>query len=397
MDRSVRTGRTVGLLCCVAVLLIAGCQSSPAATPSTGPIPLATVLPLTGFQAALAANYLAGIKAYISYTNDNGGIKGRQINYITQDDGFDVARTVSGVRQVIEQDHVVGIVGGYSTPNALAVDPLVNSLKVPYVAPTAFSNLLYEPVTPYEFTVFPGYKTMFAALTNYAIKTLGKTKLGILGLSTEGGVEGQAGVQETAAVDGATVVATAIAGSNTTDFTGLAQQLEAGSPDAVLCFGSSIQMPLIIKALHQANFNGVIIGNQGGADPAFVKLAGADLANGVYGAGIVDITGTAPGWPAYLAAMQKYAPQVDPNQSVTLVGYIGAYVVVQALKTISGDITGPTLRAALESLKNVDMGGLISPVSFSPTNHLGATYLAITQVQNGKVVPVTKQLLTASA
>lgn len=85
----------------------------------------------------------------------------------------------------------------------------------------------------------------------------------------------------------------------------------------------------------------------------------------------------------YHAALKKYAPQVKPSYT-SLEEFIGAKVLVEGMRRVKGDITGESLRLALESV-NVDTGGF--SVRFTPDKHIGSEYVQVTVIgSDGRIL-----------
>src|SRR5580704_14910805 len=87
--------------------------------------------PLTGVAAPGYDEIAPASNAYFQYINANGGIDGRKIIYKYLDDGYNPAKTVTDVHQLVEQDNVFAIFNGLGTPTHEAVVPFLNQHKVP--------------------------------------------------------------------------------------------------------------------------------------------------------------------------------------------------------------------------------------------------------------------------
>jgi branched-chain amino acid transport system substrate-binding protein len=103
-------------------------QNEPGVTDTS--ITIGTTTPLSG-AASVYATISAGSTAYFKYLNDKGGINGRSINYIVDDDGYDPAKAVPLVRQLITQDNVFAVFNELGTPVNLATRDYINQQKVP--------------------------------------------------------------------------------------------------------------------------------------------------------------------------------------------------------------------------------------------------------------------------
>jgi ABC-type branched-subunit amino acid transport system substrate-binding protein len=171
----------------------------------------------------------------------------------------------------------------------------------------------------------------------------------------------------------------------TADFAGPVQQVLAANPDGIIVTGAAVDVGKAMIAIKRAQFAGPVVDTIAGGDPLVVKYGEAS-AEGIYGQSLVDTSGAVAGWQEYVSNV-KSIPDADPKNTFTLSGYIAAKALVAAIKSIKGEVTPGSVQKALESLSNVDMGGLTGAISFTPTNHLGLTKVQLTQVKNGVVTP----------
>jgi branched-chain amino acid transport system substrate-binding protein len=324
------------------------------------------------------------MKTYVAYVNDHGGVKGRKLVHTVVDDAFKIPRTVSGVRELVQTQNVVAILGSYGTTNTLALLPVVDELKVPLVGSLAYSNQFYSPVQPYFFSLWPGYQSLYDAQTKYIITELGKKRLAMLTRAEAAGNEAAKGIQQAVSANGGTLVAQATFNLGTADFTGPVQKLTSENPEAIIIFSGSPDVGKITQALARVHYTGIVAASIAAGD-GLVLQYGGPAAEGLYGQTLVDIAGKAKGFKQYADNIAKYAPEANASESYPISGYIAAKILVSALNSITGDITAESVRGALEKMKNFDPDGLTGLISFSPSSHLGLGTVSVTVVKDGKI------------
>src|SRR5690606_13035401 len=125
MSQHIRARRIAALVGASALIIaLAGCstpsgtggdpaEAAPGVTDDT--VTIGTHTPLTGPAAAGYASISAAATAYFSYLNAQGGVHGREIEYIVKDDGYNPANTQTVVRELVQQDEVFAIVNGLGT------------------------------------------------------------------------------------------------------------------------------------------------------------------------------------------------------------------------------------------------------------------------------------------
>src|ERR1700676_2722040 len=138
-----RIGSTAGTLAVLALVATASVATAFFATPALaqkhyGPgvtdteIKIGTTTPYSGPASAYAAGAISAT-AFFAMTNDQGGVNGRKINYISLDDAYSPPKTVEQIRRLIESEEVLFLVNAVGTATTMAVVKYINQQKVPHV------------------------------------------------------------------------------------------------------------------------------------------------------------------------------------------------------------------------------------------------------------------------
>jgi branched-chain amino acid transport system substrate-binding protein len=390
-ERRTRRRITVTAGLAAAVLLTASaCSSSGGSSDGSGgsgDVHLGTVIPLSGAAAATAAQYLAGMTAAINAANANGGVNGHKISLAKVDDGFEVPRTIAGLRKLVQQNHVVGILGPYGTNAATAAVPIASQLKVPIEGPLAYAIALYQPVNQYVFPLFPSQQSIYQALTEYAISDLGLKRIAVMGNDGEVGNETIDGAKKALSAHGLSPVTVIREANAQPDYSGILSQIKSKNADGVVLQSDSASMATILKNAKNVGLTAPFFGGVSSGDASFAKLAGT-TGDGTYGVVNIDLTGSADGWSDYSAAIKKYT-STDPTSSFAASGYAAAQVMLGAIAKVKGDVTASSLAAALN---NNTFSTLAGPIHFTDSDHLGLKRLLLTVVKGGAVTLPGKTL-----
>jgi branched-chain amino acid transport system substrate-binding protein len=163
----------------VAPAALAGSSSDPGV--SSNSILIGGTAPLSG-EASSAAAVSAGANAYFKYVNARGGVNGRQIQYKIVDDGYDPARTVQAVRELVQQDNVFAIFNSLGTSNNLAVRDFLNQSKVPQLFVASGATTWGRDFKKYPWTIgyIPSYQTEGIVLARNILKTRPKARIAVL-------------------------------------------------------------------------------------------------------------------------------------------------------------------------------------------------------------------------
>src|SRR6266542_4458386 len=146
-------------------------------------------LPLSG-NASIYAPIGKAHEAYFKMLNEQGGINGRKVRYIQEDDQYDPSKTVPLVKKMVEEDKVFAFLGGLGTPNGVAVLDYLVKAGVPHIAPSSGSGKWSEPVQPGYYAWQLNYKTEADILVKYGTETLQKKKFAIFYQNDDFGKEG---------------------------------------------------------------------------------------------------------------------------------------------------------------------------------------------------------------
>ena len=156
---------------------------SPAATPGVTPtqITLGATIPITG-PAAAYGSVGRGADAYFKYVNSKGGVFGRKIDYKYLDDEFDVAKTITLTRQLVEQDQVFAIFNSVGTEHALAIRSYLNDRKVPQLfIGSGVSKLASEHARyPWSMGYLPSFAGEGAVYGRYIAAHRPKARIAVL-------------------------------------------------------------------------------------------------------------------------------------------------------------------------------------------------------------------------
>ncbi|GAA1854860.1 ABC transporter substrate-binding protein [Pseudonocardia ailaonensis] len=362
------------------VLLVAAACGGGGASTATQTVKIGSVVPLTGAAAAVAGQYLAGTEAAINAANDAGGVNGRTIELVKVDDGFDISRTITGIRQLATKDQVAAIIGPYGTNAAAAVRPVAEQLKVPLVGPLAYVKSFYDPVSADTYALWPSHDTMFRAVTDYALTRGGVSKLAVVATVGDVGDGAVAGATAALGAKGLQPTVVVRVPNGAPDYSGAMNQAKGSGADGLVVLGDNPSMAKMLSDARRVGLQVPFFGGVSAADSGFAKLAGT-TADGIIGVSTVDLSGKAAGWSDYIAAVAKYT-KADPGSSYVASGYAAAQTVIGAIAQVKGTVDAASLTAALQQTKVDTIAG---PVAFSKDSHLGRSDVYLTKIVNGQV------------
>ncbi len=368
---------------------------APTATPTPAPkvpgvtadtIRLGMICALSGPVSTIGKPLARGMEAYFRWVNDQGGIHGRKIHLIVEDDQYNPANTIAAAKKLVEQDEVFAIVRPLGTATTAAILDYTIGKGVPVVGVASGSSLWSKPFKKTVFGIQPTYELEGRLMAKYAVEELKAKRIAVFYQNDAFGKEGAESFAAALKARGIEPVAMVPYETAETDFSAHALKLQQANPDLVFVYAIQVPAASLLKEAQKIGFRPKWLMTYVLADPILLALAGG-AAEGVYaGAWLVDPE-NAPEAAKYREALAKYFPDEKPG-GYSISSYAVAEIIVEALKRAGPDLTREKFIAALESLKDFTTG-LTPPFSYSETEHQGIKQIAIVQAQQGRWVPVT--------
>ncbi|MBX3624743.1 MAG: ABC transporter substrate-binding protein [Rhizobacter sp.] len=350
-------------------------------------ITIGQVAPLSGVLASTGHQMVLGGKVYFDAVNDAGGVHGAKIRTLVMDDGYKVDETLRLTKELVAKPEVLALFGFAGTANIgkLLEDKVLADAGIALVAPYTGGELLRKPFNPWIFHVRAGY----ADETEHMIKQLntqGLTRVAVLYQNDAFGTAGLAGVESALQRRGRKLVASAGYERNTTDVDAAVKVIRGAAPQAVIMVAVNKPAAAFAKQYRAAGGGGQLF-NISVVDPAeLVKLGGIE---NVRGLGISQVVPypyqqTMPVVREFHEAMRKYAPKEEVNYT-NFEEYLGAKVLVEALRRAGPKPTRAKVMNALESINNHNLGGV--RISYGPKERVGSRFVEVTVIgSQGKLL-----------
>jgi branched-chain amino acid transport system substrate-binding protein len=337
--------------------------------------------PFSGGLSLLGQSVRDGVEVAFSEINDAGGVNGRKLQFIAEDDGYEPMRTIASAKKLVEQDKVVALLGVTGTAPSAALLPFIKESKTPMLFPYAFAHVMTTPLNRDVFTTLPEVRVQMMVLGNYILKDLKQTKVAAIYQNDDFGQDAVAGLDERFSAAKVPLVKLPF-DRGTTNFSGVVAQAKAAGVEHVVFLGIPKDAALVMREANNLGWKPQFSGHNALGDPQTFQLAGP-LAEGAIAIAVMEpLDSDKPAVKAFLAAQQKYKPNTKPT-TYSMHGYQAGKLFAEALKRSGGKTDEASIVAALESMKNYDTG-LMAPLTFSADQHAGALAGAIMKAEGGK-------------
>jgi branched-chain amino acid transport system substrate-binding protein len=328
-------------------------------------IGIGDVEPLTGPPALLGVAASIGHKIAIAEANSAGGVNGRKIKYVLEDDGYVTARTIQGVKKVIEVDKAFAMLGISGSGQSIAVMPVLEKAGIPTVIDVAPVKFLWEPARKNVFVVGQSYEEGIIHLVKYlADKNPGK-KWGLITQDDDYGITVRDGFDSVVKEKKLNVVYSGNYKKGQQDFSSDMLQLKDSGAEVFLAGGIIAENIAMMKELEKLNVKPVTgIFWPGRVEPV-LKLMGP-AGDGIYAVDYVEPFAGEAG----KAFLEKAKPLVSEAElkginRYTMTGYAAAKVLIAAIERCGKQPTWACTITELEKTKNVETV-VMAPISFGP-------------------------------
>ncbi|PWB58996.1 MAG: hypothetical protein C3F17_17765 [Bradyrhizobiaceae bacterium] len=347
-------------------------------------ITLGSFLPLQSGLAAGATQMREGADAYFKSLNEAGGVNGRKIEWIVENDSYNPQQTAAVVKKLVDRDGVFAIVSTLGTVTNLAVLPFLAQRGVPIVNPAGGHLLLNKPKDKNVFGILPLSSEIGESMADYAVGKLGAKRVAIFYQNDQFGKDQRDGAVEALKKHNLQAVGEATYVPSDVDVSAQVVSLRQTDPDAVILGIIPKHAALFVKEAQRLGWKPKIIGHNTVADPVVLDLAGPEALEGVY----VNLMTAVDGMdtPAVKKAneiLAKHYPKTKPGYYPYL-GMAGAMIIVEGIKRAGDDLTRAKLIAGLESLGRHETG-LVPPIEWSASYHGGPKSFGYAQWQGGKL------------
>ena len=360
---------------------MAGAMAEPGVTKDT--ITIGSYLPLQSGFAAGATQIRDGAQAYFKWLNERGGIHGRQIKWIVENDSYNPQQAVSVARKLVDRDDVFAIVSTIGTVTNLAALPFLIQRGVPVVNPAGSNEKLNAPKEKEIFGMLPVGQKIGEDMAKYAIKKLNAKSIAIFFQNDQFGKDQRDGAVAYLATQGMTPVSETNYVPSDVDVSAQAIAMRDAKPDVVLMFNIVKQGALLLKEAKKLGWKPQFMAMNTMGDPILTDLAG-DAADGLI-VNIITAVHVMDNPTVKLAneILEKYAPGTQPGY-YSYLGMVGAIAFHKGAEAAGKDLTRKKFIAALEGLGSWQPG-LTPPLNWGSGNHSGPSTFGYIQWSGGKI------------
>ncbi len=363
----------------VLTMLLVGCSSTGGSaqgvTDTT--VKVGNSIATSGPLAPVGVPYKAGMEAYFKMVNEKGGVHGRTIEYVHQDDEFNTEKGKAAVDKMINDEKIFAFVGHFGTPIVGATLNDIKEAGIPAVYFATGTGLLYnenaEGSERVAYPVQPVYPMEGRIIAAWSIGEFDAKTIGVVYTNDDAGKDLLSGIN--AEAEGhASVVAEQVP-PNSEDVSAAITKLKDSDVDVVIIAAIQGTFPQIAKEMAKQGLHKPAITTYVNADQRMTALVSDDV-NGqfnIYANAWVDMT--KPAIKEYREWVNQVSSEDLSSNAYAMTGWIAAHFFVEGLERVDGDLTWETYMDALEEAPiDNPFGGSID---FSNGKRLGTQEMAL--------------------
>ena len=338
-------------------------QPRPVAAQSSGggtdpnALVLGQSLPLSGPSAQLGLDYRRGALAWFEAVNREGGIHGRKIQLISLDDKYEPPQTLINTRQLLNRNDLLALFGYVGTPTTKVALPLIEEASVPLVAPMTGASLFRQPDLRMVFNMRTSYRREIAAMVDELVRDA-HHRIAIVYQDDAFGQDGLDGALAALSRHGLKPVVVTTVQRNSAQVGEALDDLMATNPNGIVLVSAYVSSAALSSALRNRGSRAQIMNVSFVGTQALQKAMPVGEANGIGVAQVVPFPWNR--WIPVVADYQRCLRLSDKSSGfgfTSFEGYLAARMITEALERAGKNPSRQALVQALESIRDLDLGG----------------------------------------
>ncbi|KIZ40473.1 MULTISPECIES: ABC transporter substrate-binding protein [Rhodopseudomonas] len=311
--------------------------------------------------------------AYMKMINDQGGINGRKVNFISYDDAYSPPKTVEQARKLVESDEVLLIFHALGTPTNSAIHKYMNVKKVPQLFVSSGATKWNDPKHfPWTTGWQPNYQSEARIFARFILKEKPDAKIAVFFQNDDSGVDFRKGFRDGLGEKAnSMIVAEESYETSEPTIDSHIVKMRSANADVLVNFATPKFAAQAIKKMAEIGWKPMHVMTSVSISVASVmKPAGIENGQGIISATYLkDPTDPQwkddPGIRRFDEFLAKYYPKGNRNDVLVLTGYSAAQSLVYVLKACGDDLTRKNVMKQAGSLKDVELDGLLPGIKMN--------------------------------
>jgi branched-chain amino acid transport system substrate-binding protein len=323
-------------------------------------------------------------EAYFKMVNENGGINGRKIKFVSYDDAYSPPKAVEQVRKLVESDEVLVVFNPLGTPSNTAIQKYLNAKKVPQLFVATGATKWNDPKHfPWTIGWQPSYQSEGHIYAKYLMKEKPDAKVAVFYQNDDFGKDYVKGLKDGFGAKASMIVAEESYEVSEPTIDNHIVKLKASGADVLISITTPKFAAQTIKKMAEIDWKALqIVANVSASVGSVIKPAGYENAQGLLSAAYAKDAADPqwnddPGMKRFFALLDKHYPEADRLNSSVVYGYGAAQTLAKILEMCGDDLTRANIMKQAASLKDFTPDTLLpgvkvntSATDFAPIEQL---------------------------
>lgn len=347
---------------------------------------------LTGPIATVWIPVADALKDYFRNVNEKGGVNGRKIISVFEDDRYSIPMALSAFKKLVFRDQVLLLMAASGVGHTHAIIPLSEKNKMPTIAQTN-DKRYFDPVRRYIFTAIPFYEDQIELIFEYIFNDL-KAKNPTIALAypdTASGYISRDTCRKLAKVYNVKKYIETVITTGAGDFSSQILSLKRSKPGYVIIHGYVGSTASFLRDAKKLKFKSDFIAIQYACVDDTVKVAGASSEGLIGTNGFPSWNDTSPGVVEMREIARKYHPEAKKQNRNYIQGWFGGILIHNGLENAGRDLNKEMVVEGFEKIHELDTRGICGIVTYGPDDHKPIDYSKFykADVEKEQFVPIT--------
>lgn len=362
-------------------------------TPDT--VKVGMICDLTGPSATTWKFLLEGIRNYLRHMNDQGGINGRKVRLIVEDDRYTIPMAFAAFKKLVYRDEILCFMGPGSTPATVALLPQIEKTKMPNLQLPS-SDVLVIPPKRYHFNIGATYEDATNIIFDYIVNVLKKKnpRIAITYPDNEFGKISLRTARDRAKFYGIKLVSEEVLNFGSIEATSEVLKIKRAKPDFVINAGIIESAVCLLRDSRKYDLQATFIGTFYTCSEDTIRIAKEAARNFIGIHAFSSWYDDTPGMAKLREITLKLHPGTEkPYRSkFYTMGWTEATILTEGIKRAGKDLDGERLVAAWETIRNFDTKGLTGPITYGIERRKGGEYCKIFKADVDKeiLIPISE-------
>ena len=357
-------------------------------------IKVGVILDLTGPTATIQVEPTTAIRYYFRYLNEQGGVNGRKVKLIVEDDRFSIPAAIAAFKKLVYRDKVFAIIGTGNTGASVALLSQFKKEKILAINPSC-SEIFVNPPKRYVFVFSATYQDGIRLIFSHIINDLKDPtpKIAFVYSDNEMGKTGRAEARRLAKVNGFELAREEVLSPGALDASSQVLNLKRSKANYVVMHSYISNTVALLRDSKKYGYNPIFFGTQGTCMSDIVKMAGEAAKNFISMHSVASWYDDNPGIAKLREVTLKYKPGTEGKHRhrYYTVGWLMCIILHEGMKRAGRNLDGENIIEALESIKDLDTNGVSAPITYGPNDRKACDAIKFfkADVDKGLLVPMT--------